>query len=348
MRTWQEELSHAFRDVQALLEFLAIDIGKTAISQEALHSFPLLVPRCYADRMRRGDPDDPLLRQVLPGAAEDAAAPGYGSDPVGDRLSILVPGMLQKYRGRALLITTGACPIHCRYCFRREFPYRENALTRGRLNRCRDRLMADQSITEVILSGGDPLSLGNPRLRRILNEFDQIPHLQRIRIHTRFPVVIPARLDAGLLEILAGLSKQLVVVVHCNHVNEIDEHVAETLTELSNTADTTLNQAVLLRDVNDSAPALIALSERLFAAGVLPYYLHQLDRVQGASHFEVADDVAKGLVGELAGHLPGYMLPRLVRETSGAEAKLPLIPTIHNPEAVTLSDAGHIIRCIPE
>lgn len=335
MRTWQEELSHGFRQIDTLLEFLDIDPQEIAISRDALRKFPLRVPRSYAKRMRRGDPHDPLLRQVLPSAAEDTPAPGFGPDPVGDQASILVRGMLQKYRRRALLITTGACPVHCRYCFRREFPYQENALTRARLNDCLEKLETDASVSEVILSGGDPLSLSNPRLGGILRELERIRHVRRIRLHTRFPIVIPERIDADLLQIFADVSKQLVIVVHCNHANEVDDNVTRGLTELSGAADAMLNQAVLLRGVNDSVPALVALSERLFASRVLPYYLHQLDRVSGTSHFEVPDSVAKKLLGEAAACLPGYLLPRLVRETRGAEAKLPLLPTLHNPEAVT-------------
>jgi EF-P beta-lysylation protein EpmB len=335
MRTWQEELSHGFKQLDALLEFLDIDPGAIDISQDASRTFPLRVPRGYAKRMRRGDPHDPLLRQVLPSATEDAPARGFSPDPVGDQVSILVRGMLQKYRHRVLLITTGACPVHCRYCFRREFPYQANTLTHARLADCCDKLQADSSINEVILSGGDPLSLSNARLRRILQELEHIRHVRRIRIHTRFPIVIPERLDAGLLQIFTGVSKQIVVVVHCNHANELDDNVTRALTDFSVATDAMLNQAVLLRGVNDSVAALVALSERLFEARVLPYYLHQLDRVSGTGHFEVPDSVAKKLLGAAAARLPGYLLPRLVRETSGAEAKLPLLAAIHNPEAVT-------------
>ncbi|HHH49077.1 MAG TPA: EF-P beta-lysylation protein EpmB, partial [Gammaproteobacteria bacterium] len=279
------------------------------------------VPWAYVERMRHGDPNDPLLRQVLALRRERETPAGYGLDPVGDGPATRHPGLLQKYHGRALIITTGACPIHCRYCFRRHFPYGE---ARAGMDGWRDTLApiaADTRINEVILSGGDPLNLDTPRLRTLGEGLREIPHIRRLRIHSRMPVVLPARIDDELLAWLAGLPWPTVLVVHANHGNEIDAGVARGLRRLQAAGATLLNQSVLLRGVNDSVGALADLSEGLFEAGVLPYYLHLLDRVQGAAHFTVDDARARGLVERLRRQLPGYLVPRLVREQAGAPYK---------------------------
>jgi EF-P beta-lysylation protein EpmB len=276
--------------------------------------------------MRRGDPDDPLLRQVLPVEAETAEQPGFIADPLGERAALTAPGLLQKYRGRALLIATPACAVHCRYCFRREFPYDEQ--DGPRWQEALARIERDPGIEEVILSGGDPLSLGDARLGALSRGLERAAHVRRLRIHTRLPVVLPARVDAGLAAWLSSLKWPVVVVLHANHANEIDGEVAAACAALRSAGATLLNQSVLLRGVNDDAEALAALSRRLFEAGVLPYYLHVLDRVRGAAHFEVDEARARRIAGELAALLPGYLVPRLVRERAGAPAKVPLAPVL--------------------
>jgi EF-P beta-lysylation protein EpmB len=285
--------------------------------------FPLRVTREFVARMRQADPDDPLLRQVFPAAQEALEIPGYGHDPVGDLASMRAPGVLRKYDGRALLIVTGACAIHCRYCFRRAFPYAENALRPRQVAAALAGIAADATIAEVILSGGDPLSLSNARLGDLLERIGRIPHVLRVRIHTRHPVALPARVDAALCRMLSRAPRP-VVVIHANHANELDDAVAAAMSRLSEVTHMLLNQSVLLRGVNDSVAALVALSERLFAIGVTPYYLHQLDPVAGAAHFAVADQDARRLIEKVRAMLPGYLVPRLVREHAGADAKQPV------------------------
>jgi len=323
--TWQQELAGAITQPEALARALDLDPDMFAGATAASALFRLRVPWSFVRRMRPGDPDDPLLRQVMPVAAELADLPGFGPDPLAEQVAFKAPGLLQKYRGRALLIATGACAINCRYCFRREFPYPEQIGT-GALQQALAAIAADPGIEEVILSGGDPLSLSDARLRALTAELARVPHLRRLRLHTRLPVVLPARVDAGLLQWLAELPWPVAVVLHSNHGNEIDDSVTEACARLRAAGATLLNQSVLLRGINDSVAALSDLSQRLFAAGVVPYYLHMLDRVRGAAHFEVPETTARQLVGELAATLSGYLVPRLVREVPGGPAKIPLGP----------------------
>ncbi|MGD2084397.1 MAG: EF-P beta-lysylation protein EpmB [Chromatiales bacterium] len=321
---WQRLLSEGFSRPAALLEFLDLDPALLAPAEDAARAFPLRVPRGYAARMRRGDPADPLLRQVLPLGLELDEVPGFGADPVGDLGAVAAPGVLHKYRGRALLVVTGACAVHCRYCFRRHYPYPAESLRGPEAGTAIAWLRRSTDIREVILSGGDPLVLSDRRLAGLARALADIPHLQRLRIHTRLPVVLPERIDASLLEWLAHGRLKPVVVVHANHPRELDEDVAAALGRLKDAGVELLNQAVLLAGVNDSAEVLAELSERLFEHGVLPYYLHGLDRVRGAAHFEVPDGRALALQRELSDRLPGYLVPRLVREVPGAASKLPL------------------------
>lgn len=322
--TWQGALAGAVTDPAELVALLGLDPALVAPACAAAARFGLRVPRGFVARMRRGDPADPLLRQVLPLGAELDEVAGFGADPVGDLASAVAPGVLHKYQGRALVVATGACAVNCRYCFRREFPYAEQSAGAGRWRDAVAALAADPSIEEVILSGGDPLSLGNERLADLLAALESLPQLRRLRIHTRLPVVLPERVDTGLLELLAATRLRQVVVIHANHAAEIDAAVEAALAALARGGATLLNQSVLLAGVNDSADVLAALSERLFAAGVLPYYLHLLDRVRGAAHFEVAEPVAVGLIEALRRRLPGYLVPRLVREAAGAGSKTPV------------------------
>lgn len=323
-RRWQRLLAEAISDPAELGAMLGLDPALVPAACAAAQAFTLRVPRGYVARMRRGDPRDPLLLQVLPTGAELASPPGFLADPVGDLDRRVAPGLLHKYEGRALVITTGACAIHCRYCFRRHFPYAAESTLQGGWQQAIDHLRCDPSLNEVILSGGDPWSLSDRRLARLTDALQSIPHLRRLRVHTRYPIVLPERVDAGLIDWLARVSLQKVVVVHANHANEIDDEVRRACSDLRGAGATLLNQSVLLAGVNDSAAALAHLSEALFGAGVLPYYLHVLDKVRGAAHFEVEATRAIGLYEELAASLPGYLVPRLVREVAGAAAKTPV------------------------
>ncbi len=322
---WTQLLADAVSDLDELLALLDLDtscIGEHADALRSAHSFALRVPRGFIGRMRRGDPDDPLLRQVLPIDREMIPVGGFTTDPVGELARPPSDGVLHKYHGRALVMVTGACAIHCRYCFRRHFPYSDHAVAGGDLEAAINRITADPEITEVILSGGDPLTLPDVYLEALARDLAAVPSVRRLRIHTRLPVVLPQRVDADLAMWLGGLGVPVVVVVHANHANEIDADVRRALAALDAAGVTLLNQAVLLAGVNDSVDALADLSETLFDAGVLPYYLHMLDPVEGAAHFEVSEETARLLHTELTARLPGYLVPRLVREVEGAPAKV--------------------------
>ncbi|MFC3552172.1 EF-P beta-lysylation protein EpmB [Lysobacter cavernae] len=326
---WQQLWRDAVRDPRELLALLGLDhmdMGPAclAISDAAAAHFPLRVPHGFVARMRRGDPHDPLLRQVLPLDDEMKPMPGFSLDAVGDGAAKAGHGVIRKYRGRALLVATGSCAVHCRYCFRRHFPYAEETAAAAGWRDAVELIRADTAIDEVILSGGDPWSLATPKLAELTDALATVPHLKRLRIHTRLPVVLPERVDDALLAWLGALPWPVTVVLHANHANEFDDAVDTALTRLRGTGATLLNQAVLLRGVNDSVDALAALSERGHAAGVLPYYLHQLDRVQGAAHFEVSDAQARQLHAALAARLSGYLVPKLVREVAGDPGKRPL------------------------
>ncbi|HJW46908.1 MAG TPA: EF-P beta-lysylation protein EpmB [Lysobacter sp.] len=321
---WQQLWREAVRDPRELLSLLGLDQAALAVSDDAAAQFPLRVPHGFVARMRHGDPHDPLLRQVLPLDAEMQPMPGFSLDAVGDGAAKAADGVIRKYRGRALLVTTGSCAVHCRYCFRRHFPYAEETAAAAGWREAIDLIRADASIDEVILSGGDPWSLATAKLAELTDALASVPHLKRLRVHTRLPVVLPERVDEPLLTWLRALPWPVTVVLHANHASEFDFSVDEACARLRSTGATLLNQAVLLRGVNDTVEALTALSERSFAAGVLPYYLHQLDRVQGSAHFEVSDQDAKRLHAASAARLSGYLVPRLVREVAGDPGKRPL------------------------
>ena len=315
--SWQAALRDAVRDLGELARLL--ELTPAALGPAAATDFPLLVPRGFVARMRKRDPHDPLLRQVWPHADESAPAPGFTADPVREH-GLAANGLIRKYAGRVLLIASGACPLHCRYCFRREFPYSAQLAARGDWGPAIAELRKAENAREAILSGGDPLSLSNRRLAELLARLADTA-VDTVRIHTRFPVAIPERVDDGFLDLLGATRLRTVVVVHTNHANELDDHVARALARLRTPLKALLNQSVLLRGVNDDADTLAALSERLFACGVLPYYLHLLDPVAGAAHFDVAAGLGTRLVGELRARLPGYLVPRLVRETPGQLSK---------------------------
>ncbi|RZU97971.1 EF-P beta-lysylation protein EpmB [Spiribacter vilamensis] len=321
---WQREWRDAIRNPASLLERLGLDASLLAPAKRADQLFGLRVPEAFLERMEPGNPADPLLRQVLPVDAEASDTPGFADDPVGDHASLANGGVIHKYRGRALLIATGACAINCRYCFRRHFPYADASASKGQWAEALDYLGGDSSISEVILSGGDPLSLNDRRLGELSEGLVAIPHLRRIRVHSRMPVVLPSRIDDSLIGWLAGTRLTPVMVIHANHPHELDARVAEALQRLARHGVRLYNQAVLLRGVNDDAQTLGELGERLFEIGVQPYYLHLLDRVRGAAHFEVDEREAGELMRALAAVTPGYMLPRLVREVAGEPWKVPI------------------------
>lgn len=318
---WQTALGQAITDPAELLAVLGLGPEWLPAARDAARAFPLRVPRGFVARMRRGDPADPLLRQVLPLADECLAVEGFGPDPVGDLAAHKAPGVLHKYQGRVLLTATGACAIHCRYCFRRHFPYAEANASAANWQAALAYITAQADVREVILSGGDPLTLSDRRLAEFVQALDGCTHVERLRLHTRLPVVLPERVTQGLCALLAGTRLKTVVVIHANHAQELDTATRTACARLVETGATLLNQSVLLRGVNDSVTALAHLSEALFAAGALPYYLHLLDRAQGAAHFDVSEDVARQLMTGLNASLPGYLVPRLVRERPGAPGK---------------------------
>lgn len=318
---WKRLWRDAVRDPAELLALLGLDGRVPGLSAGAAAQFPLRVPRGFVARMHPGDPHDPLLRQVLPLDDELRPMPGFGLDAVGDGAAKAATGVIHKYRGRALLIATGSCAVHCRYCFRRHFPYADETAAAGQWREAVAAIRADASLDEVILSGGDPLSLSTAKLAELTAQLAGIAHVRRLRIHTRLPVVLPERVDAEFDAWVRALPWPVAVVIHANHAQEFDADVDAALARLRAAGVTVLNQAVLLRGVNDSVDALAALCERGYAAGALPYYLHQLDRVQGAAHFEVSDDEARALHRALIDRLPGYLVPKLVREVQGDGSK---------------------------
>lgn len=320
---WQQLWREAVTDAGELLDLLGLSAHADDLLAAGDAGFPLRVPRGFIARMRHGDPTDPLLLQVLPRAAEALEVPGFSDDAVGDLAARSASGVLHKYHGRALLIATGSCAVNCRYCFRRHFPYAEETAATGHWQAALASIAADSSISEVILSGGDPLSLATGKLDELGVGLGRIPHVRRLRIHSRLPIVLPERIDVEFCNWLANLPLQKVMVVHANHANEIDAGVSDACARLREAGASLLNQSVLLRDINDDTDALIELSERLFAAGVLPYYLHLLDRVRGTAHFEVDARRASTLMDGLRACLPGYLVPRLVREMAGASSKIP-------------------------
>lgn len=322
--SWHTDLKQAVRDPAQLLAALELPANLLQPAQQATRQFPLFAPGPYIARMTKGDAADPLLRQVLPLADELIDQPGFAADAVGDSAALLSPGLLQKYHGRALLITTGACAIHCRYCFRREYPYSDSPKSPTDWQPALDRIAADATIDEVILSGGDPLTLTDGHLAELATRIAAIPHVHRLRIHTRLPIIIPSRVTTELIDWLRGTRLTPIFVIHANHAQELDDTTATALARLTDSGIPLLNQSVLLRGINDTAEALINLSRRLVNLRVTPYYLHQLDRVRGAAHFEVPACQGVSLIEEMRRSLPGYAVPRYVQEIAGEEHKVPL------------------------
>lgn len=323
LKSWQEELSSLIQCPKVLLQRLELGLERLPEAEQAAALFPLRVTESFVRRMQPGNWRDPLLRQVLPLGVETQLHPDYTQDPLGELAKNAVPGVVHKYHGRVLLIAATHCAIHCRYCFRRHFPYHANQLSREQWQQALDYVKADTSLTEVILSGGDPLAQSDKQLDWLLQQLEAIPHLQRLRIHSRLPVVLPSRITAELVQRLSQGRLQPVMVMHCNHPQEIDAEVKQALQCLKTAGVTLLNQSVLLQGVNDDLTTLTQLSEHLFAAGALPYYVHLLDKVQGAAHFAVDTGVAQQLQEGLRRLLPGYLVPKFVREIAGEASKTP-------------------------
>ncbi len=323
--TWQRELAQSCTNYAELLHYLELDPSIIPLTPQAIEQFPLRVTYSYLSRIEKGNPFDPLLRQILPSPQELINHPGFSANPVGDIEASQTPGLLHKYHGRILLLTTGGCSIHCRYCFRRAYPYSQNQLGKNQEQSALNYITAHPEISEVILSGGDPLILSDARLSLLIARLEAIPHLKRLRIHTRFPVTVPSRVDHHLLRWLTNNRFSTVIVLHVNHPNELDHTVSLSLSKLRETGTTLLNQSVLLKGVNDDEETLCTLSEKLFANGVLPYYLHLLDKVIGTHHFDLPEADARSLYHGIRNKLPGYLVPLLVRENVGSSCKLPVL-----------------------
>lgn len=319
--TWQQALANVITSPKELLTLLKLDETLLPKAEKAAQLFPLRVPRGYAARMRKNDLHCPLLKQVLPLEAELKETAGYTEDPLNEKNVNPIPGLLHKYEGRVLLTVTNACAIHCRYCFRRHFPYSDNSPNTQEWDKVINYIEEDKSLREVILSGGDPLAVNDKYLEKLIKKIAAIAHIKTLRIHTRLPIVLPERITSELMQILSHFQNRMVMVVHSNHANEIDNSVSVVLQKLRAANIVLFNQAVLLKGINDSADTQIALIETLFDNGVLPYYLHLPDKVQNTAHFDVEELDAQKIMSTLLEKLPGYLVPRLVREIAGEKSK---------------------------
>ena len=318
---WQQEYKYSITDLDELCQALELKADQLPFSLASHQQFPLRVPKSYLRRIKKSNPKDPLLLQVLPTIYEQQIKLGFTKDPVGDLQSVKSEGLLQKYKGRVLLLATSLCAIHCRYCFRRHFPYTEQNPRRDAWQQALAEIENDKTIHEIILSGGDPLVLSDAALSNLINCIEKIKHIKRLRIHSRLPVVIPSRICDDLLAWISNSRLNIILVLHINHAQEVNREFQLKLKQLANTQCTLLNQSVLLKNINDDAENLIALSEALIANNILPYYLHLLDKVEGAEHFDVRKQQAKDLMKQVSSYLPGYMVPKLVEEVAGMPAK---------------------------
>jgi EF-P beta-lysylation protein EpmB len=321
---WLYQLGDVITDPDELLHLLSLNQHPVLPEgRDARRLFPLRVPRAFAARMKPGDANDPLLLQVLTVREEFIAAPGFTTDPLDEQQSV-VPGLLHKYRNRALLLVKGGCAVNCRYCFRRHFPYQENQGNKTNWRLALDYIAQHPELDEIIFSGGDPLMAKDHEIDWLIGQIELIPHIKRLRIHSRLPVVIPARITPELCQRFSDSRLQVLLVTHINHPNEIDASLCKSMAKLRAAGVTLLNQSVLLRGINDDADVLAALSNALFDTGILPYYLHVLDKVQGAAHFMVDDDEARALIKALLSKVSGYLVPKLAREIGGEASKTPL------------------------
>lgn len=317
---WKTILRKNFTSISALADFLELSFEqRSQLIQNP--NFPLNLPLRLAQKMAKGTLDDPLFKQFVPLQKELIETSFFKADPVCDKSFLKQKKLLKKYEGRVLLLCTSACAMHCRYCFRQNFPYETDEKSFHEELKWIEKHL---SVHEVILSGGDPLSLSDEKLEKILLPLASMSHIHRIRFHTRFPIAIPERIDKGFLKLIKQLPQQLYFVIHCNHPKELDAEVFNCLKSLQKTGSVVLNQSVLLKGVNDKLDTLVELSRQLINGGVIPYYLHQLDQVKGAAHFEVP--VAKGrlLIKKMTQLLSGYAIPKYVKEIAGELNKTPL------------------------
>lgn len=319
---WQTAMANAVTDPAKLLDLLALDSALLEPAQKAAQLFGLRVPHSFIQRMEKGNPNDPLLLQILPLHAELKITAGFNPDPLDEKKYNILPGLLHKYHGRVLITLVGSCGVNCRYCFRREFPYENNNPGKKGWDNILSYISENPDITEVILSGGDPLVGSDDLLKSFCDKLLEIPHITTLRIHTRMPIIIPERITDSLINYLRDYPLRKILILHTNHPNEINSEVVSALKKLSQINITLLNQSVLLKNINNNTETLISLSEKLWNAGVLPYYLHLLDKVSGTAHFDVDEKTAKNLIGKLQENLPGYLVPRLVREVPGEKHKI--------------------------
>lgn len=317
--SWQQQLRDSVTQIEPLLARLHLTAALTEAQFQAMRDFPLRVPEAFIQRMQIGEIADPLLKQILPSAEELIAAPGFSLDPLQEQAKNPIPGLLHKYHGRVLILLTAACAINCRYCFRRNFNYQNNLPDFEKIYAY---IAGDPTIEEIIFSGGDPLILKDQQLLKIGLNLEKIPHVKRLRFHTRLPIVIPDRIDDDFIDFLQQLNLQKIMVLHCNHANEIDDAVIQAVQKLKPANVVLYNQAVLLKAVNDSLKAQVDLHKKLFEIGVQPYYLHVLDKAHGSAHFYVDDLEAKTLYRAMQALLPGFMLPKLVREVANERFKV--------------------------
>lgn len=320
-RPWQNALKTALTDPRTLLQ--ALNLPSNSISWVE-NDFAMKVPLSFVAKMRQGDPNDPLLRQVLPIKFENEQIDGFVPDPLEERRQNPLPGLIHKFKNRVLVIPATRCPIHCRYCFRRHFPYDENNINLNAFDDIANYIAKDESIHEVILSGGDPLFAPDRYLQSVIEKITASQHIKILRFHTRFPITIPERIDDAFLALIRSIKPQVVMVLHCNHPNELCNDIKEAVRQLKAAGVTVLNQSVLLKGVNDNAETLIALSYRLFEHGIMPYYINQLDPIQNTAHFEVPKETIKELYQALLANLPGYLVPRFVQEQAFKPSKIPL------------------------
>lgn len=323
--SWQAALADLITDPAELLAILSLDLKLLPAAKLATQAFPLRAPRGYVARMRKGDLNDPLLQQILPIGAELVTTSGYTTDPLAEKDANPIPGLLHKYHDRVLITLTSACAVHCRYCFRRHFPYADNNPGTAGWEHMIDYINQHPEINEVILSGGDPLAVNDKLLAKFIDKLAQVKHVKRLRIHSRLPIVLPERITDEFINILTTSRFDIVIVVHANHAQELDDTVAIAIHKLRQAKIHLLNQTVLLRGINDRVETLVNLNERLFAIGILPYYLHVLDKVQGAAHFDLPLEYARDLHAKLTESLSGYLVPKLVCELPGAKSKTSLM-----------------------
>lgn len=321
---WKQQLSNSIVSVHKLLAILEINPSTLNLSEQANQQFSLRVPLPFVEKMTKGDPNDPLLLQVLPVLAEEEQSPGFSLDPLQEANANPVPGLIHKYKNRVLLIGAQTCAINCRYCFRRHFPYQENRIGSKDIDSIIQYITQHTELDEVILSGGDPLANNDKTLNQLISQLNNIKHLKRLRIHTRLPVVIPARINQDLIHWVNQSRLPVTFVIHVNHPNEVDSALTEAMAKLRATGNMVLNQSVILKGINDNAKTLIRLSEKLFEAGVMPYYLNVLDRVQGSAHFEVTEAEALQLTEQMMINTSGYLVPKLVRESAEIPYKMPI------------------------